>query len=258
MKRTIFVLLILATGVGGQQRDLRSNMMVPGPSSPGTVTLSLAEYNRLSELAARKPKKSEAPPLPYVVTRATFNLKVENELVVGTVTIDGAVLEKGSVKVPLTTGLTVLEARQSGKPVPLMQEDRTLMAILTGPGDFSVSLQVASTLTVEAGRATLMVSVPAAISSLLSLDLPGNHANVRIEPGLITSRATTNGHTIVDASLEPGRPVRLWWTTREVTAPVTQREVRFLSNIKTVVSVGDSQLRSAALCDITVVQGEAG
>ena len=112
-------------------------------------------------------------------------------------------------------------------------------------------------MTIEAGRASFIVPVPAASSSLLTLDLPGNHANVRIEPGLITSRTTENGHTIIEATLEPGKPARVWWTTREISAPVAQREVRFLSDIKTVVSVGDSQLRITALCDVTVIQGEA-
>ncbi|HEV7475234.1 MAG TPA: carboxypeptidase-like regulatory domain-containing protein, partial [Pyrinomonadaceae bacterium] len=85
----------------------------------------------------------------------------------------------------------------------------------------------------------------------------GNHANVRVEPGIVTSRTTDNGHTIIEATLEPGKPARVWWTTREISAPVAQREVRFLSDIKTVVSVGDSQLRVTALCDLTVIQGEA-
>jgi hypothetical protein len=40
-------------------------------------------------------------------------------------------------------------------------------------------------------------------------------------------------------------------------APVAQREVRFLSDIKSLVSVGDSQLRVTALCDVAIIQGEA-
>jgi hypothetical protein len=92
---------------------------------------------------------------------------------------------------------------------------------------------------------------------LLTLDLPGNHANVRVEPGLVTSRTTLNGHTIVEATLEPGKPARVWWTTREIAAPVAQREVRFLSDIKSLVSVGDSQVRVTALCDLAVIQGES-
>ncbi|MGZ8847488.1 MAG: carboxypeptidase-like regulatory domain-containing protein, partial [Pyrinomonadaceae bacterium] len=105
--------------------------------------------------------------------------------------------------------------------------------------------------------ASFTIPVPIASAALLTLDLPGNHANVRVEPGIVTSRTTSNGHTIVEATLEPGKPARVWWTTREIAAPVAQREVRFLSDIKSVVSVGDSQMRITALCDIAIIQGEA-
>ena len=128
---------------------------------------------------------------------------------------------------------------------------------MNGPGPFAVSLGVAAPLTIEAGRASFVLPVPLASSATLSLELPGNNANVRVEPGLVTTRATANGRTSIEAALEPGKPARIWWTTREIAAPVAQREVRFLSDIKTVVSVGDSQLRLIALCDLTVIQGEA-
>jgi hypothetical protein len=209
------------------------------------------------ELGTRKPTAPAAAPLPFALSRAAFKLRVADQSLLGTVDIDGALLQKGAVKVPLTTGLTILEAKQSGSPLPLLQDGLTHAAILNGPGAFSVSLSIASALTIEAGRASFVVPTPPASSSLLSLDLPGSHANVRIEPGLITSRTTESGDTIIEATLEPGKPARVWWTTREIAAPVAQREVRFLSDIKTVVSVGDSQLRLTALCDVTVIQGEA-
>src|SRR5258705_6496761 len=257
MKRTIFLLLVFATAAYGQHRDSRSGAILPLPGSSGTVTLSLAEYNRLTELASRKPKTPEAAPLSFVLSRAAFKLRVEDQSLTGALDIDGSVLEKGSVKVPLTSGLTILDAKQANSPLPLLQEGRTHSAILNGPGAFAVSLNIAAALTIEAGRASFTVQVPAASSSLLELDLPGNHANVRIEPGLITNRKTENGHTIIEATLEPGKPARVWWTTREIAAPVAQREVRFLSDIKSIVSVGDSQMRVTALCDVTVIQGDA-
>ena len=257
MKRTILLLFVLATTIHGQHRDSRSATPLPLPSSTGTVTLSLAEYNRLMELAIRKPNTPDAAPLPFVLSRAAFKLRVEEQSLTGVLDIDGSVLEKGPVRVPLTSGLTILDAKQANSPLPLLQEGRTHSAILRGPGAFAVALNIASALTIEAGRASFNVLVPATSSSLLTLDLPGNHANVRIEPGLITNRTTENGHTIVEATLEPGKPVRVWWTTREIAAPVAQREVRFLSDIKSVVSVGDSQLRTTALCDVSVIQGEA-
>jgi hypothetical protein len=48
----------------------------------------------------------------------------------------------------------------------------------------------------------------------------------------------------------------VWWATREVVAPVVPREVRFLSDTKTLVSVSEALMRVAVLVDITVVQGE--
>ena len=254
---TSILVLLLAITAHGQQRNTSFVTALPAPGSPGTVTLSLTEYNRLVELSTRKPAPSDTAPLPFVLSHAVFKLKLVNQMLIGTVDIDGATLNKGSVKTPLTTGLTILEARQATNPLPLLQEGSSHAAILNGPGPFAVSLGIASGLTIEAGRASFVLPVPLASSSLLRLELPGNHANVRIEPGIVTSRTTENGSTIVEATLEPGKQARVWWTTREIAAPVAQREVRFLSDLKSVVSVGDSQLRLTALCDVTVIQGEA-
>ncbi len=259
MRTSVVLVLILFLTITtyGQHRNTTVDTALPVPGSTGTVTLSLAEYDRLMELASRKPKPDDTAPLPFVLSRAAFKLKLVNQTLVGTVEIDGSLLQNGNVKAPLTTGLTILEARQSNNPLPLLQEGSSHAAILSGPGPFAVSLGIASGLIIDAGRASFVLPVPAASTSLLTLELPGNHANVRVEPGLVTSRTSVNGNTIVEAALEPGKPARVWWTTREVAAPVAQREVRFLSDIKSVVSVGDSQVRLTAYCDVTVIQGEA-
>ena len=257
MKRSLILILLLAATSYAQQRNATMDAVLPSTGVAGTVTLSLSEYNRLVELATRKTKTPDTAPLPFVLTRAVFKLHVEDQTLLGTVSIDGSSLANGPVKAPLTTGLTVLDASLSGNPLPLLLEGPNHAAILNGPGPFAVSLGVASLLSIDAGRASFMLPVPAAGSSLLSLELPGNHANVHVEPGLVTSRESVNGRTLIEATLEPGKPARVWWTTREVAAPIAQREVRFLSDIKSVVSVGDSQLRVTALCDVNVIQGEA-
>ncbi len=261
MKASLILILFLTITAYGQHRNSTIDGVLPAPGSTGTVTLSLAEYDRLVDLASRKPKTADAAPLPFVLTRASFKLKLVNQTLVGTVEIDGSLLQEGNVKAPLTTGLTILEARRSGNqpgnPLPLIQEGPAHAAILSGPGPFGVSLGIASGLTIDAGRASFILPVPLASTSLLTLELPGNHANVRVEPGLVTSRTSMNGNTIVEAALEPGKPARVWWTTREIAAPLAQREVRFLSDVKTVVSVGDSQVRMTAYGDIAVIQGEA-
>lgn len=255
--RALILILLITVVAAGQGRNTTVSAPLPAPGAPGTVTLSLSEYNRLVELGTRKSATPDEVPLPYVLSHAVFNLHVENQTLVGTVDIDGSLLAKGSIKTPLTSALTILEAKQAGNPLPLLQEGPNHAAILNGPGPFAVSLGVAAPLAIEAGRASFMLAVPLASSSTLTLELPGNHANVHVEPGLVTTRDNANGNTLIEAALEPGKAARIWWTTREIAAPVAQREVRFLSDVKSVVSVGDSQMRVTALCDVNVIQGEA-
>jgi hypothetical protein len=183
-------------------------------------------------------------------------LHIANQTVLGTVQLDGEVFSKGAAKVPLTTGLTILNARQEGKSLPLEQEGLTSTAILPGAAEFSVALETGMQLAIEAGRASFNLPVPAAGSVRLSLVIPGDHNIVRISPGLITSRTSEKGQTTLEATLVPGQPATIWWATGEVQVPVVKHEVRFLSDVKTLVTVNDEELRIAALADISVVQGD--
>jgi len=228
---------------------------LPLPNS-GNVTLPLDEYNRLVELAAKPSKTPEAPPLAYSIKHADVKLRIENDGVRGTVELDGEVFHKGVSKVPLTTGMTILDAHQNGKGVPLEQENGTHVALLAGPAEFSVALETGLPVRIEAGRASFTLPVPAAGSVQLAVVIPGDHTVANVSPGLITSRKSETGHTAIEATLVPGQPTTIWWTTRETAAPAAPREVRFLADEKTLVSVSEAEMRVAVLADLAVVQGE--
>ena len=250
MKTSFLVVLLLCTVVMAEEKST-----LPLPVS-GSVTLTLDEYNRLMELAAKPSKRAEIAPLPYSVKHADVKLRVENDGVRGTVQLEGEVFRKGVSKVPLTSGMTVLDAHQNGKGVPLLQENGTHMALLAGPGDFSIALDTGLPLRVEAGRASFSLPAPAAGSVQLTLVIPGDHTFANLSSGLITSRKSENGHTTIEATLVPGQPANLWWATRETVTPAVPREMRFLSDAKTLLSVSEAEMRVAVLADITIVQGE--
>ncbi len=230
--------------------------VLPPVPATGNVTLPLDEYNRLVELASKPIRKPDAPPVPYTVKRAELKFRVANESVQGTVQLQGEILHKGATKVPLTNGMAILDARQEGKSLPLELENGTHTAVLSGPADFAVTLDAGLPLSIEAGRASFSLPVPSAGSARFALVVPGDHTNVRISPGIITSRSSEKGQTSIEATLAPGQLANIWWTTRETAAPVVPKEVRFLSDVKTLVSVSEADIRVAALADITVVQGE--
>jgi hypothetical protein len=257
MKTRFFAIFMLMMGciAWGRIYAAEEKSALPLPNS-GNVTLTLDEYNRLTELASKPPKKPDAAPLPYSIKHADVKLKVENDCVRGTLQLDGEVFHKGVSKVPLTTGMTVLDAYQNGKGIPLEQENGTDTALLSGPGEFSIDLDTGLPLRIDAGRASFSLPVPSAGSVQLSLTIPGEHTLANISPGLITSRKSENGHTLIEATLAPGQPANIWWATRETVVQAAPREVRYLADAKTLVSVSESEMRAEVLTNITVVQGD--
>ena len=97
MRNSVILILLLTITAYGQHRNSTAEVPLPTASSAGTVTLSLSEYNRLVELSTRKAKSPDVAPLPFVLTRAIFKLRVENQTLTGTVSIDGASLLNISV-----------------------------------------------------------------------------------------------------------------------------------------------------------------
>jgi hypothetical protein len=230
-------------------------VLPPVPAS-GNVTLPLDEYNRLLELANKPAHKVDTPPVPYSLKRADLKFRVTDDAVQGTVQLQGEILHKGATKIPLTTGMAILDARQEGKSLPFELDNGTHTAVITGPSDFNVTLDAGLPLSIEAGRASISLPVPAAGSARLSFVVPGDHTAVHLNSGLITSKSSEKGQTTIEATLVPGKPANIWWTTREVALPVVPKEARFLSDVKTLVSISEADIRIAALADVTVVQGE--
>jgi hypothetical protein len=253
VKTTSKILVLVLTAQLAMLGEDKSPLPLP---TSGNVTLTLAEYDRLVDLAGKTIKKHEAPPVAYAIKHADLKLRVGSDSVLGTVVEDGEVFSRNAAKVPLTSGLTIFNARQQGKAVPLLQDGAMATAVLPGAQEFSVTLDTGLPLTLGVGSASFSLPVPAAGSVRLSLAIPGDHTNVRISPGLITSRNSENGHTTIEATLAPGQPASVWWDTRVVAPPVVRKEVRFLSDVKTLLSVGEDSLRAAVLADVNLVQGE--
>jgi len=252
----LFALTLVALPLFAPPLSAQQKPDSPQPA-PGNVTLSLDEYNRLLTLANRPGKKLETPPVPYVLKHADLKFRVVNDDVLGSLQFEGEILEPHSAKVPLSSGMTIFDARHGIKSLPLLLENGIHTAVLPGDSEFTVNLDAGIPLSIETGRASFSLPVPAAGNVRLSLTVPGERANVQLNHGIITHRASANGSTEIEATLVPGQIANVWWNTREVVAPAVPREVRFLSDVKSLVSVTESDLQIAALIDLTVLQGEA-
>ncbi len=227
----------------------------PPQSPPGTVTLSLAEYDRLTDRAERPARRPDPPPIPAVVARAEAVVRLTGARARGTFTLEGEVFHTGVTRVPLLSNATIVDARLGSTTLPLLREGEVSVALVEGPRPFSIVVDWGADVTSAPGRASLAMPVPMAGSVRASFELPGTVADVRLEPGAITRTATAAGITHVEATLVPGSQARLSWASRQTEAPAS-RDARTLADVKTLVSLRDAEMRLTSLVEVTVLAGQ--
>jgi hypothetical protein len=247
---TVAALVVLSLTTAAQQQP-------PRPSEqPRSVTLTLAEYNRLVDLANRPQPGVPQAPVAAVVSSADLRVRVDGDAARGIYTLTGEALRDGISRIALLSGATLIDASTGGRPLPLVVVGAAHAALIEGPAPFSLALDWGAPLTYTPGRASFQLPVPQAGTARTTIDLPGEQADVRLSAGLITRRAVANGRTLIEATLDPGSTAEVWWTMRDSAPAAAAREVRALADVMTLVTIGDSDLRMAALIDVKVVQGE--
>ena len=223
---------------------------------PRSVTMTLAEYNRLLDLAARAPVGAAPAPVAAIVASADLKVTVDRETARGVFNVSGQVLQSGVSRVTLLQGATLVDANAGGRPVPLLADGQTVTALITGPSPFALTLEWGGPLVFRPGRASFLLPVPQAGAARATIDLPGEQADVRLSTGLITRRTFANGRTLIEATLDPGAQTEVWWSMRDSTQQSAAKDVRALAEIMTLITLDDADVRMVALLDITVTQGE--
>jgi hypothetical protein len=234
-----------------------ANAQPPRPAEqPRSVTLTLAEYNRLLDLERRAPATPAAAPVGAVVSSATVKITVDRDTARGTFTLAGQVLHNGITRVPLVSGATLIDATSGGRPVPLVTEGQSLQALIEGPGAFTINADWGTPLAFTPGRASFRLPVPQAGAARATIDVPGEQADLRLSSGLVIARTVANGRTIVEATLDPGAATEVWWSMRDSAPVAAAKDLRALADIMTLITLDDSDVRMAALIDVNITQGE--
>jgi hypothetical protein len=251
---TLAIYFLLATAAHAQTPARPGDTSRSDPSR--SVTLSLTEYNRLIDLAGRPAQGPALAPVGAVLSSADLRVRVERDSARGVFSLAGDVLRPGINRVNLLSSATLIEGTVSGRPLPLDSDGNMHTALLPGPGPFAVRLEWGTPLVFAPGRASFVLPAPPAGTVRATIDVPGDQADVHVSAGLITKRSALDGRTIVEITMRPGVQTDVWWSMRDSAPIAAAREVRTLGDVLTLVTLGDSDVRMAALVDVTVVQGE--
>ena len=107
--------------------------------TPGTVTLSRADYDRLLDLASARPRGADTAPVAAALTRADMRVRADGASARASVRLDGEAFRPGVSKVTLITNATLLDARMDNRSLPVVAEGASHVALVTGPAVFSAS-----------------------------------------------------------------------------------------------------------------------
>lgn len=228
----------------------------PPALAPGTVTIPVPEYNDMMERMERSTKAAAIAARPSSLQSIELRLQAEKGHATGTIEARGEVTKPGPVIVPLASGLNVRDARRNGAPVALTMQGGKHAMVLEGPVEFNVQLEVSMPLASEPGRTSLVIPPFAAGIVKLSLGLPGEEAAPQVSQGMIFSRQSAGGRTTIAVALPSGKPGMIWWSARTPSLSAPAKEARFLSDLKTLVSVTEAGLAMTVLADVTLLQGE--
>lgn len=251
------VLAVVATPVAAQ----------PAPQ-PNTVTISLAEYNRLIDRAATPAVPVPLPPAGAFVSQADLVLRADGDLLRGTITLQGEVLRDAPTAVPLVSGGTLLRARlvqdlrtapgsapaPTRDGLPILPQQGVYAAVLP-PGPFTLQVDWVGVIVTEPGRASAQLPQLGAGTIRATIDAPGEGSDLTIDRALVLRRTREQGRLIVEATLASGAGSRVAWSSRDAGVASPVRALRLLDDVKTLVTVAENDLRVTAIFDVTVVQG---
>src|SRR5689334_12220778 len=175
MFKHIFVLSLV---IGASSQNALAKQAVQPVDHPRTVTLTLAEYNRLLDLERRAPGLPAIAPVAAIVSSADLKITVDRDSARGTFTLAGQVLHSGVNRVPLVNGATLSDVSSAGRPVPLVTEGQWLQALVAGPGAFTINAEWGAPIAIAPGRASFVIPVPDAGAARATIEVAGDQADV--------------------------------------------------------------------------------
>jgi hypothetical protein len=184
------------------------------PAAEGWVVLPVDEYRALRE-RGRPPAPPPISAVDATLTRVDYELRLENEAIVGRALLTADVLRDGWARVAVPAGLMAREARLDGQRVALV-EGPPPYVLLSRAGRAAVALDIAVPVTSAAGADAITLPASPSPISRVSLQLP---------PGLAITQV--NGSTVADWTVTPaGLQVGLLEPTASDTQFVVQGEIR--------------------------------
>ncbi|MHC4861413.1 MAG: hypothetical protein ACYTDY_15120, partial [Planctomycetota bacterium] len=267
----LFLALILAPPGAGQEAPLAEEPLREGALSGDKemyipfknledvfekegrgVFVPYAEFMKLWERNLdRRPVPAE-PPVPYIITRATYEGAVEGDLAVIRARVEFETFTPGWSAVPLRfSGIAMGEAKIGGEPATLDTVKGAYRVHVPDKGSYTLTASFVTAVAKKEDARTISMKVPSTPVSRLVFDVPEEEARVTVKPNLATTRTDAgSGVTRVMAYVGAADSIQLTWKPRPAETKVGPALI-FADSVVTAV-VEEAALRIRADLSYTI------
>ncbi len=164
----------------------------------------------------------EKPPVPWLVTRATYEGRVEGGLAVFSATIEFETFHRGYTAVPLGfSGVALGKALLGKEPATLEATKAGYRVIVPEKGAYTLGMEFVTPIRKAGDARTIAFRMPPTPVSRITFDVPEEGARVTVEPNLATTRTgAAPGVTRVMAYAGAAESLKLTWKPRPVEVKV--------------------------------------
>ncbi|HEX9974389.1 MAG TPA: hypothetical protein VGD14_20135, partial [bacterium] len=222
----------------------------------GNVVLSREEFNKLVSQMKPPSGTDMQPPFEYLITKAIYSGKMEQDNSEFTGIFQIHVLKEGKyLKVPiLPQTIALKDVSINEKQALIVSENGYHQIVLSKPGEYVVSARFSLKSSLKKGPHKIDLSIQQTPITLLNLELPLQDIDVEIPQAQQLLTSTKNNTTTVSAIITPGNLMSIRW--RKKVAVQEKIPPKLYCEVYHLISIEDDALKINSDINYNILHSE--
>jgi hypothetical protein len=220
------------------------------------VVLSRVEFRKLVDQMTPPVGLDAQPPFEYLITKAIYSGKMQNNSTTFTGVFYVHVLKKGAyLKVPLLPqSIALADITVDGEQALVVSEDGYQNVVLSKAGEYAVTASFSLKSSLEKGPHKIDLAVQQTPVTLLKLEIPLRDIDVEIPQAQQLLTSSKGNATVVSAIIAPGRAISMRW--RKKVAVTEKIPAKLYSEVYHLISIEDDALKINSDVNYNILHSE--
>ena len=228
----------------------------PHTVKEGNVVLKRAEFKKLINAMKPVPGQDEKPPFDYLITKAFYQGKMQNNNTefTGTFTIH-VLKENAYLKVPLVPqSIALADIKINGEQALVVSQNGYFNVVLFEAGEYEVTVSFSLKSSLDKGPHKIDLTIQQTPITMLRLEMPLKDIDVEVPQAQHIKTSLRGNSTIVSAVITQGRSISVRW--RKKIAVTEKIPPRLYCEVNHLISIEDDALKINSDINYNILHSE--